>query len=129
MLIAFAFLIAAFVVLYRRYVPIADLQLMKCSDLQQARKECPDLKLLDVRDVSEFTPDPHKEMINISLGRLPYVWEKELRPGDHVVIVTPKRSDGFLAARKLKKAGFRTLSYLQEDCKGCQSVRRPTLNS
>lgn len=122
MLFAFALFMIVLVALYRRYVPIADLRLMKCSDLHQARKECPNLKMLDVRDVSEYTPDPRKETINISLGRLPYVWEKELRPGDHVVIVTPKRSDGLRAARKLKRAGFRSLSYLQEDCRACQSL-------
>ena len=82
---------------YRRYVPISGLRFMKCSDLRQAQKECPNLKVLDVRDVSDYMACPRKETINISLGRLPYVWEQELKPDDSVVIVTPKRSDGILA--------------------------------
>ncbi|MGW8825287.1 rhodanese-like domain-containing protein [Paenibacillus lautus] len=113
---------------YRRYVPITGLRFMKCSDLRLAQKECPNLKVLDVRDVSEFMECPRKETINISLGRLPYVWEKELKPDDSVVIVTPKRSDGILAARKLKKAGFTSLFYLQEDCTACNSVQRASMN-
>lgn len=54
--------------------------------------------------------------------------EKELKPDDSVVIVTPKRSDGILAARKLKKAGFTSLFYLQEDCTACNSVQRASMN-
>lgn len=108
---------------YRRYVPISGLRFMKCSDLRLALKKCPDLKMLDVRDVSEYMANPRKETINISLGRLSYVWEKELNPADAVVIVTPKRSDGILAARKLKRAGFTSLFYLQEDCNTCNSSK------
>lgn len=101
---------------------------MKCSDLRLAQKECPELKLLDVRDVSEFMANPWKETINISLGRLSYVWDQELKPDDSVVIVTPKRSTGFLAARKLKKAGFTSIFYLQEDCTACNSLQRASMN-
>ncbi|MFC7680273.1 rhodanese-like domain-containing protein [Paenibacillus sp. GCM10028914] len=101
------------------------LKLMKCSELAQAKQERPNLKVLDVRDVSEYTADHShiKESVNISLGRLPYVWDKELNPEDEVIIVTPKWSEGILAARKLKKAGFTSLSYLTDNCKGCPSNR------
>lgn len=116
--------ISIFGLYYRRYVPISGLRFMKCSDLQFVQKRCPDLKMVDVRDVSEYMESPRKETINISLGRLSYVWEKELNPDDAVVIVTPKRSDGILAARKLRKAGFRSLFYLQEDCTACESVKQ-----
>lgn len=123
-----ALIIFIFSIYYRRYVPITGLRFMKCSDLRQAQKECPNLKMLDVRDVSEYMASPRKETINISLGRLPYVWEQELKPDDAVVIVTPKRSDGILAARKLKKAGFTSLFYLQEDCTACNSMQHVSLN-
>ncbi|WP_054957870.1 rhodanese-like domain-containing protein [Paenibacillus dakarensis] len=110
---------------YRRWVPISGLKLMKCSELAKARKERPHLKVLDVRDVSEYTADAGhiKESVNISLGRLPFVWDKELSPEDEVIIVTPKRSEGLLAARKLKKFGFQSLSYLTDDCRECSSCR------
>ncbi|MBT2760210.1 rhodanese-like domain-containing protein [Paenibacillus sp. ISL-20] len=123
-----ALIIFIFSIYYRRYVPITGLRFMKCSELRQAQKECPNLKVLDVRDVTEYMACPQKETINISLGRLPYVWEQELRPDDSVVIVTPKRSDGILAARKLKKAGFTSLFYLQEDCTACNSMQHVSLN-
>ncbi|WP_234972854.1 rhodanese-like domain-containing protein [Paenibacillus vortex] len=128
-LIALAvFMVFLFVLYYRRYVPITGLRFMKCSDLRLAQKECPELKLLDVRDVSEFMANPWKETINISLGRLSYVWDQELKTDDSVVIVTPKRSAGFLAARKLKKAGFTSIFYLQEDCTACNSLQRASMN-
>lgn len=124
MLIALAVVMISIIGLYyRRHVPISGLRFMKCSDLRLALKKCPDLKMLDVRDVSEYMANPRKETINISLGRLSYVWEKELNPDDAVVIVSPKRSDGILAARKLKKAGFTSLFYLQEDCTACDSMK------
>lgn len=106
---------------YRRSVPVNGLKLMKCSELVQAKQERPHLKVLDVRDVSEYTADVShiKESVNISLGRLPFVWDKELSPDDEVIIVTPKWSDGILAARKLKRAGFTSLSYLTDDCQRC----------
>ncbi|GAB6930273.1 hypothetical protein JCM10914A_42560 [Paenibacillus sp. JCM 10914] len=117
------------IVLYRRYVPLSGLQQMKCSELHQAQDACPELKMLDVRDVSEFTPDPKQGSINISLGRLSYVWQMELDPKDHVVIVTPRRSEGYLAARKLKKAGFTSLFYLQEDCGTCHAMQHTSVRS
>ncbi|MGG3281524.1 rhodanese-like domain-containing protein [Paenibacillus solani] len=124
MLIALAVVMISIIGLYyRRHVPISGLRFMKCSDLRLAQKKCPDLKMLDVRDGSEYMANPRKETINISLGRLSYVWEKELNPDDAVVIVSPKRSDGILAARKLKKAGFTSLFYLQEDCTACDSMK------
>lgn len=110
---------------YRRLVPINGLKLMKCSELAEAKKIRPNLKVLDVRDVSEYTADADhiKESVNISLGRLPFVWDKELSPEDEVIIVTPKWSEGILAARKLKRAGFTSLSYLTDDCECCHSIR------
>ena len=110
---------------YRRLVPIHGLKKVKCSDLEQAQKQTPNLKLLDVRDVSEYEADDYhlKESINISVGRLSFVWDKELNPGDEVVIYAPKKSAGYLAARKLKKAGFTSLSYLSENCRCCSSGR------
>lgn len=110
---------------YRRLVPIHGLKLVKCSDLEQAKKHSRNLKLLDVRDVSEYEADHcHlKESVNISLGRLPFVWEQSLSPEDEVIILAPKKSEGYLAARKLKKAGFTSLSYLTEECRCCPSSR------
>ncbi|MEK3735089.1 MULTISPECIES: rhodanese-like domain-containing protein [Paenibacillus] len=127
MLITLAVLAVAAVYVYRRYVPVPGLRMMNCSELHAARVERPDLKLVDVRDVSEFMANPKCDMINISLGRLPYVWDTVLKPGDDIVIVTPKRSDGFIAARKLRKAGFTSLAFLVEECTSCSSFKTPTL--
>ncbi|SMF86073.1 Rhodanese-related sulfurtransferase [Paenibacillus uliginis N3/975] len=121
----FAYMIAAMLLVYayRRWVPIHGLKLMKCSELTQAKKDHPNLKVLDVRDVSEYTACHLKESVNISLGRLPFVWDKELSTEDEVIIVTPNRSEGLLAARKLKKVGFKSLFYLTDDCHSCTSSR------
>ncbi|WP_234032757.1 rhodanese-like domain-containing protein [Paenibacillus faecalis] len=121
----FVYMIAAMLLVYayRRSVPVHGLKLVKCSELAQAKKERPQLKVLDVRDVSEYTANHLEESVNISLGRLSFVWDKELSPEDEVIIVTPKWSEGLLAARKLKKNGFKSLSYLTDDCHACMSNR------
>lgn len=117
----FVYLLAGAILVYayRRLVPIHGLRLVKCSDLEQVKKHSRNLKLLDVRDVSEYEADQchSKESVNISLGRLSFVWEQALNPEDEVVIFAPKKSEGYLAARKLKRAGFTSLSYLTEECR------------
>ncbi|MBY9078131.1 rhodanese-like domain-containing protein [Paenibacillus sp. HN-1] len=67
------------------------------------------VKLLDVRDSSEYWEDHLSDSINISVGRLPVVWGKDLSPDDEVVIVSRNWLQQRKAARILARRGFRRL--------------------
>jgi rhodanese-related sulfurtransferase len=69
-------------------------------------------KWLDIRDVSDFEKGHVPESINISLGRLPFVWGKDLSPKDGVVILTEHYFKGKKAVRILRKHGFYDLYLL-----------------
>ncbi|CAH1191592.1 rhodanese-like domain-containing protein [Paenibacillus sp. JJ-223] len=69
----------------------------------------PYAKLLDVRDASDFNKSSVPTSINIPIGRLSFVWEKELTTEDRVVILTDTSFKGRKAARILLKRGFRHL--------------------
>ncbi|MGW8443317.1 rhodanese-like domain-containing protein [Paenibacillus sp. S33] len=44
------------------------------------------MKILDVRDVSKYSTGHIPSSLNISFGRLPLVWSKNLAPNDKVII-------------------------------------------
>lgn len=69
----------------------------------------PYAKLLDVRDASDFNKSSVPTSINIPIGRLSFVWGKELTTEDRVVILTDTSFKGRKAARILSKKGFRHL--------------------
>ncbi|WP_425464482.1 rhodanese-like domain-containing protein [Paenibacillus oralis] len=69
----------------------------------------PSIKFLDVRDVTEFDRTHIPDSINISLGRLPFLWHKELSPGDEVMILADSCFKSRKAARILQRKGFRKL--------------------
>lgn len=73
----------------------------------------PTSKLLDVRDMTDFEAAHIADSINISLGRLPYVWEKELSPEDEVILLADSCLKGRKAARILRKRGFRKVHTMQ----------------
>lgn len=73
----------------------------------------PTLKLLDVRDMTDFEVAHIPYSINISLGRLPYVWEKELSPEDEVILLADSCSNSRKAARILRKRGFKKVYTME----------------
>lgn len=78
----------------------------------------PQSKILDVRDASYYEECHLNGAINISLGRLPFVWAKELSSSDPVLIVADRRSAVIKAARILRRRGFRQLYALRgEACR------------
>ncbi|KGP77726.1 hypothetical protein P364_0132115 [Paenibacillus sp. MAEPY2] len=79
----------------------------------------PHAKLLDIRDASDFMKSSVPTSINIPVGRLAFVWEKELTTEDYVVILSDTSFKGRKAARILFKKGFRHL-YLMVDTVSAQ---------
>ncbi|MGG3455711.1 rhodanese-like domain-containing protein [Paenibacillus rhizolycopersici] len=73
----------------------------------------PQTKKLDVRDAFDYEECHLDGTINISLGRLPFVWSKELSPGDPVLILTDNRYAAMKAARILRRRGFQQLYALR----------------
>lgn len=75
------------------------------------------MKLLDVRDAMDYEACHVNGSINISLGRLPALWKKELSPEDSILIIADRDYERRSAARILRRRGFRKL-YTGEG-KGC----------
>ncbi|WP_379152393.1 rhodanese-like domain-containing protein [Paenibacillus sp. sgz5001063] len=78
-------------------------------------KERLNLKMLDVRDASDYLEEHISGSINISLGRLPYVWQHDLVPDDSVLILSNNWYQSNKAARILRKHGFRCLFVIEGD--------------
>lgn len=69
-----------------------------------------DVQVLDIRDPNDYELEHHPNAINIYLGRLPYLYKKELDKGSEIVIISSSKSTIRKAARILKKAGYNSLS-------------------
>lgn len=72
-------------------------------------------KILDVRDASEYWDGHIPGSVNISVGRLPVVWRKDLSPADEVIIVSRNWFQREKAARIPARRGFHRLYAV----KGC----------
>ncbi|WP_068776250.1 rhodanese-like domain-containing protein [Paenibacillus sp. FJAT-26967] len=66
----------------------------------------PALTILDVRDSLDYDQCHLPGSINISIGRLPFVWDKELSPEEPVLILADSKRKIVKAARVLKNRGF-----------------------
>ncbi|MBU5442376.1 rhodanese-like domain-containing protein [Paenibacillus sp. MSJ-34] len=85
------------------------------SNMLQARGNGrEDVKIIDVRDAADYETCHLSGAINISIGRLPYVWKKELSPGEPVLIFSDSPYKSKKAARMLKNKGFRQIYALRE---------------
>ncbi|WP_074100654.1 rhodanese-like domain-containing protein [Paenibacillus sp. P3E] len=103
-------MLLVFLIIYRLIQHFRFLCGVTILSLKSSEIQVPDpIKLLDIRDVSDFDKGHVPESINISLGRLPFVWEKDLSPKDSVVILTGQYLKGKKATRILQKKGFRDL--------------------
>ncbi|WP_185897089.1 rhodanese-like domain-containing protein [Paenibacillus zeisoli] len=78
-------------------------------------------KLLDVRDAYDYEKCHIQGSINISIGRLPFVWKKDISAEDSVLILADSMRKSRKAARILRKHGFQRLQVLRGDY--CESVR------
>lgn len=106
-------LVFVIAILYKRLRPVRGLQYINASALcKKMTRLDTSLKILDVRDATEYEPGSIPGSINISLGRLSYVQKKELHPDDNIIIVSSSHYKGKVAARKLQKEGFHHISYL-----------------
>ncbi|WP_052416430.1 rhodanese-like domain-containing protein [Paenibacillus sp. FSL R5-0912] len=96
----------------RQLWPVRSLSYMNAHDWVQ-EKDNLNLKMLDVRDASDYLEGHISGSINISLGRLPYVWQHDLFPDDKVLILSKNWYQSNKAARILRKYGFHSLFTMQ----------------
>lgn len=87
----------------------------------------PQTKKLDIRDASYYEECHLDGTINISLGRLPFVWDKELSPADPVLILTDRRFAAMKAARILRRRGFRQLYAVRGEVCRIKAALKPCL--
>lgn len=120
------FLTGAVVLWFLRQLwPVRSLSYMNAHHWVQA-KESLNLKMLDVRDASDYLEGHISGSINISLGRLPYVWQHDLFPDDDVLILSNNWYQSNKAARILRKHGFRSLYAIQGDVLPTQACFQKT---
>lgn len=93
----------------RRHWPVQGLIELENPDQGEAQSSGPTMKMLDVRDASLYLTGHIPGSLNISTGRLPYVWHQSLSPEDEVTILSDSKYQIKKAARILKKQGFRHL--------------------
>lgn len=93
--------------------PSEVLQEYQCGNLPP-KNTC--YKLLDIRDALDFEAGHMPGAVNISLGRLPYLANKDLEPEYPVIIVGKKDRRSKKAARILKKQGFHQIYVCVNTC-------------
>lgn len=93
--------------------PVSGLSFVDSRILAAAKEEMTTMKIIDVRDAVDYQKNHYPGSINISLGRLPFVWRKELSPGEPVLILADSRRKSIKAARVLRSNGFSKLFALR----------------
>lgn len=101
--------------LIRNALPVSSLKYLDTERLRNQLESIPNLKLLDVRDASEYEKCHVLDSINLSLGRLPYIWDKELTPNDAVLILSGSLRQSKKAARILNRSGFSRLFAFRDN--------------
>ncbi|WP_426452116.1 rhodanese-like domain-containing protein [Paenibacillus sp. S-38] len=104
----------------RSWMPVKGLVFLDPGDVHRIPSQA-SLKRVDIRDELDARRDPIPGAVNISLGRLPYVWKKELKPGEPVLLMTDNRRKSIKAARVLKRKGFAEIYALQNAPCPCPS--------
>ncbi|GGF70376.1 hypothetical protein GCM10010912_14420 [Paenibacillus albidus] len=95
--------------------PLRALTFIRSEEWDPFRKRWENVKILDVRDASEYSIRHIPGSINISIGRLPFLWSKNLAPNDEVIIFSSSWVQGKKAARILARRGFQDL-YAVRSC-------------
>lgn len=117
--ILLSILIVFSIVRFLRYAwPVRSLSYVEARDVRELADQTLEMKMLDVRDAADYEKDSIRGSINISLGRLPYVWQHCLSPGDSVLILADRYYKRNKAARILYKQGFRKLYAVNGDYLG-----------
>lgn len=99
--------------------PVSSLTYLDMGEWDPSHERWSNVKILDVRDSSEYWESHIPGSINISIGRLP--WQKELSRQDEVIIFSSTWLKRKKAARILARRGFRQL-YMVKGC--CLSKKR-----
>ncbi|MFD3261442.1 rhodanese-like domain-containing protein [Paenibacillus lentus] len=93
----------------RNLLPVKGLAYVDASILNGASGLPQETKMLDVRDEIFYRECHVQGAINISIGRLPFVWRNELSPSEPVLILSDSKIKSKRAARLLKSRGFRQI--------------------
>ncbi|WP_376767033.1 rhodanese-like domain-containing protein [Paenibacillus agri] len=109
MTVIYTALIIALVWMVLQLWPVPSLSCLRMN-LQDSLMVAPSsIKVLDVRDAVLYDKEHIPDTINISLGRLPFVWNQSLSSGDAVMILADNYCKSKKAARILHRRGFRRL--------------------
>ncbi|WP_339316680.1 rhodanese-like domain-containing protein [Paenibacillus sp. FSL R10-2734] len=95
--------------------PVRSLSYVEAREAHELADQSQVMKMLDVRDAVEYQEDSIRGSINISLGRLAYVWQHCLSSDDSVLILAGSYYKRNKAARILYKQGFRKLYAVNGD--------------
>lgn len=115
MLTGYILLGALGVWLLRRLWPVRGLNFIDPNTLNDGTELPKQVIKLDIRDASFYQECHMSGSINISLGRLPFIWKKELSPEEPVLILSDRKYTVKKAARMLRRRGFRQLYALRGD--------------
>ncbi|OZQ58924.1 hypothetical protein CA600_30025 [Paenibacillus sp. VTT E-133280] len=117
--ILLSILIAFSIVRFLRSVwPLRSLSYVEARDVRELADETLDMKMLDVRDAVDYEKESIRGSINISIGRLAYVWQHCLSPDDSILILADSYYKRNKAARILYKQGIRKLYAVNGDFLG-----------
>ncbi|HEY4430558.1 MAG TPA: rhodanese-like domain-containing protein [Paenibacillus sp.] len=111
-------LILSIVRFLRNAWPVRSLLYIEARDVRELADQTLDMKMLDVRDAVDYEKESIRGSINISQGRLAYVWQHCLSPDDSVLILAGSYYKRNKAARILYKQGFRKLYAVNGDFLG-----------
>lgn len=110
--------------------PVSALTYIDAKDWDPNESRWKGKKVVDVRDASEYWQAPVPGSINISIGRLPVVWRKDLKPEDEVILLGRSGLQRKKAARILARRGFRHLYAVKEShwplAAGRQKLEHPS---
>lgn len=110
----FSTVILGLIMFIRQLLPLPSLKHIDYEDFLKLQSGLHEFKVIDIRDAVEYTSEPTTGTINISLGRLPYVWQKYLVREENVFILSNGVFKSKKAARILRKHGFRCLYVIMK---------------
>ncbi|MNJ42597.1 molybdopterin biosynthesis protein MoeB [compost metagenome] len=93
----------------RNLLPVKGLAYVDASILNDTSELPEETRMLDVRDEVFYRECHVQGAINISIGRLPFVWSNELSPNEPILILSDSNIKSKRAARLLKSRGFRQI--------------------
>ncbi|UQZ33426.1 hypothetical protein C2I18_07565 [Paenibacillus sp. PK3_47] len=108
--------------------PLRALTFIRSEEWDLFRERWVNVKILDVRDASEYSIRHIPGSINISTGRLPFLWSKSFAPNDEVIIFARSWFQRKKAARILARRGFQNL-YAIRRCYLSINVRNLSKNN